>query len=122
MIPAALRQNERLAYTCGRLLALSLWRSRGRYRSGAVIAVLNAYTTELFATRDRAEAFAWSNNLLGRSTYVISPIVLGYTAERVGWGPSVGATSVFALAALALILVWLPETRGRELEDTARVD
>jgi putative MFS transporter len=86
----------------------------------AVLAVLNAYTTELFATRDRAEAFAWSNNLLGRITYVLSPIALGYAADRVGWGVSVGSTALFALGALGLILLWLPETRGRELEDTAK--
>jgi putative MFS transporter len=38
----------------------------------------------------------------------------------VGWGVSVGSTALFALGALGLILLWLPETRGRELEDTAK--
>lgn len=121
VIYGALAAGVAMAYTLRSRAALNVALILAVFGVSAVIAVLNAYTTELFATRDRAEAFAWSNNLLGRSTYVISPIVLGYTAERIGWGPSVGATSVFALAALALILVWLPETRGRELEDTARV-
>lgn len=87
----------------------------------AVVTVLNAYTTELFPTELRADAFAWSNNLLGRVGYVLSPLAIGPLAERYGWGRTVGATAVFPLVALAMILALLPETRGRELEDTARV-
>jgi putative MFS transporter len=36
-----------------------------------------------------------------------------------GWGPTLSVTAIFP--ALALIVIWvvLPETRGRELEDTA---
>ena len=30
-------------------------------------------------------------------------------------------TALFPLLALALIFLWLPETNGRELEDTSRV-
>jgi putative MFS transporter len=33
---------------------------------------------------------------------------------------AVSFTALFALAALALILWFLPETRGRELEETAQ--
>ena len=119
MIYGALALGVALAYTLRARWTLSVALIFAVFGVSAVLAVLNAYTTELFATRDRAEAFAWSNNLLGRTTYVLSPILLGYTAERVGWGASVRATSVFALCALGLILWWLPETSGRELEDTA---
>lgn len=87
----------------------------------AVLTVLNAYTTELFPTTLRADAFAWSNNLLGRVGYVLSPLALGPLAERYGWGRTIGSTAVFPLVALGLILALLPETRGRELEDTARI-
>lgn len=85
----------------------------------AFLPVLNAFTTELFPTEFRADAFAWSNNLLGRIGYVLSPPLVGYFAARHGWGPTVGATAVFPLLALGLILALLPETGGRELEETA---
>lgn len=121
VIYGALAVGVGLAYTLRGGAALNLALVFAVFGVSAVLSVLNAYTTELFATRDRAEAFAWSNNLLGRITYVLSPIAVGYAAEVFGWGPSVGVTALAALAALGLILLWLPETRGRELEDTAKV-
>lgn len=122
VIYGALALGVGLAYTLRGRAGLNVALILAVFGVSAVISVLNAYTTELFATRDRAEAFAWSNNLLGRVTYVLSPIVVGYAAEVFGWGPSVGVTALAALAALGLILLWMPETRGRELEDTARVE
>ncbi|AUX40586.1 MFS transporter [Sorangium cellulosum] len=91
------------------------------FGASGVLPVLNAYTTELFPTHLRSDAVAWSNNLLGRITYILSPIGLGVAAERVGWGRAVSTTAVFPLIALALILWLLPETRGKELEETSRV-
>jgi putative MFS transporter len=91
------------------------------FGAAAVLPALNAFNTELFPTDLRSDAFAWSNNLLGRLGYVTAPIVVGAAAERFGWGPSVAATAVGPLAALALIWLWLPETSGRELEDTAKL-
>ncbi len=90
------------------------------FGGSAVLPVLNAYTTELFPTHLRSDALAWSNNLLGRTAYMLSPVFLGIAAERVGWGPAMSATVIFPLIALGLILWFLPETRGKELEETAR--
>jgi putative MFS transporter len=84
-----------------------------------VLTVLNAFTTELFPTQYRGSAFAWSNNLIGRIGYCVSPIAVGALIPRFGWGTSLAATTVFPLAALILIWFTLPETRGRELEETA---
>jgi MFS transporter, putative metabolite:H+ symporter len=85
----------------------------------ALPAVLNAFTTELFPTGMRGDAFAWSNNLLGRIGYVIAPVLVAQTAASIGWGRAVSFTAVFALVALGLILWFLPETSGRELEETS---
>jgi len=84
-----------------------------------VLTVLNAFTTELFPTEYRGSAFAWSNNVIGRIGYCISPVAVGALIPRFGWGPTLAATTVFPL--LALIVIWfaLPETKGRELEETA---
>lgn len=85
----------------------------------AVLTVLNAFTTELFPTRYRGSAFAVSNNLVGRTAYFLSPLVIGEIAESTGWGLPLRITAVFPMLALVLVWVWLPETTGRELEELA---
>jgi len=84
-----------------------------------VLTVLNAFTTELFPTQYRGAAFAWSNNLIGRIGYCLSPVAVGALIPRFGWGTTLAATTAFPLVALGLIWLSLPETRGRELEETA---
>lgn len=110
---AAYTARGRWALTAALVLAV--------FGASAVLSVLNSYTTELFPTDQRGDAFAWANNLLGRLGYVLSPLALGAAAERVGWGAAVAPTAVFGLVALGIVWVALPETRGRELEDTARL-
>lgn len=91
------------------------------FGASAVLPVLNAFTTELFPTHLRSDAFAWSNNLLGRIGYVLAPAGVGLAAGTYGWGPPVALTAIGPLLALALILWLLPETRGKELEETAAI-
>jgi putative MFS transporter len=91
------------------------------FASSAFLPVLNALTAELFPTDSRADGFAWANNLIGRLGYVLSPLVVGALAERLGWGPVVRWTAVGPLLALALIFLFLPETKGRSLEETAAI-
>jgi putative MFS transporter len=90
------------------------------FASSGVLVVLNTYNTELFPTDMRADAFAWSNNLLGRISYVFSPLFVGFAAREVGFGSAVRPTALMLVVALGLIFALLPETRARELEDTAR--
>jgi putative MFS transporter len=85
----------------------------------AVLPVLNAFTTELFPTELRGDAFAWSNNLLGRVGYVLSPILIGIAAEHWNWGAAVRPTAITPMLALVAIFLLLPETRNRELEETS---
>lgn len=85
----------------------------------SVLSVLNAFTSELFSTELRGDAYAWANNLLGRLSNVISPFFIGAIAAERGWGFTMTATTVGPLLALALIWKLLPETRGKELEETA---
>jgi putative MFS transporter len=91
------------------------------FGASAVLPVLNAYNTELFPTKLRSDAFAWSNNLLGRIGYVVAPAVVGPAAAVWGWGPPVALTALGPMLALGLIVWLLPETRGRELEETAAI-
>ena len=109
------------AYTLHGQAALTGALVLGIFGTSAVLPVLNAYNAELFPTEVRSDAFGWANNLLGRSAYVVAPIFVGLAAERVGWGPAVAATALCPLLALALIWFLLPETKGKELEETAAV-
>lgn len=87
----------------------------------AVLPVLETWTTELFPTDQRGDAFGWANNLLGRQANVWLPPLVGWIAADLGWGPTVAGSAVFLFVALFGIWRWMPETRARELEDTARV-
>lgn len=89
----------------------------------AYLPVLNAYSTELFPTYLRGDAYAWSNNLIGRLSYVGAPLAVAQIVETtgLGYGPVISVTAVFPLLALALVLGLLPETRARELEETSSV-
>jgi MFS transporter, putative metabolite:H+ symporter len=109
------------AYTFETPVALVAALALAIFGASAVLPVLNAYTAELFPTELRSDAFAWSNNLLGRIGYVLSPLAVGLVATEMGWGRAVAATAVFPLIALALIWALLPETSGRDLEDTSAV-
>lgn len=89
----------------------------------AVLAVLNAFTSELFPTDLRGDAFAWTNNLIGRIGYVLSPLMIGVLAEQSNdWGAAIRPTAIFPILALALILWLLPETNQRELEETSLIE
>ena len=107
------------AYTLHSQFALTCALAIGIVGISSTLPVLNAFNAELFPTDLRSDAFAWSNNLLGRIGYVLSPLVVGVAADHFGWGPTIAVTAIFPLLALALILLLLPETTGKELEETA---
>ncbi len=105
--------HGRVELTIGLVLAIA--------GTNAVLPLLNAYTAELFPTEMRADAFAVSNNVLGRIGYVLAPTLVGVVAQRTSWSFAVSCTSLSLLLALALLWKVMPETKGRELEETSRV-
>jgi len=110
-----------LAYTLSGPVGLAIALVIAVFGTNAALPVLNAYTAELFPTEARADAFALANNALGRVGYVLSPAFAGAAAGVFGWGRAMAATSVCMVAALVLIVWLLPETKGRELEETSKV-
>lgn len=110
-----------LAYTQSSVPLLLFAITLAVFGTAAILPILSALNTELFPTHLRGDAFAWSNNLLGRVGYVLAPIAIGGLAQSIGWGPAVASTAVGPLIALAILLRFVPETRGRELEDTAKL-
>lgn len=106
-------------YTFNGVGLLTLALVLGIFSASAYLPILNAFTTELFPTAMRGDGFAWSNNILGRSGYVLSPLIIGYLAQDFGWGPVIRSTAVFPLITLGLIFLFLPETKAKSLEETA---
>lgn len=110
-----------LAYTASSVLTLTVALIVAAIGTNTTLTVLNTFTTELFPTELRAAAFAWTNNLIGRVGYTLSPFLIASFVDDFGFGPVLRWTGIFPIAALVLILIFLPETRGRELEQTAVV-
>jgi MFS transporter, putative metabolite:H+ symporter len=108
------------AYTFWGMAPLLVCMTLGIFGINAVLTVLNTFMTELFPTQVRGNAVAWSNNLIGRIGYCVSPLAIGQVVQQYGWGAPLRATTLFPLLALGLIFLWLPETKARELEDTSR--
>jgi putative MFS transporter len=110
------------AYTFHSFLGLTASLILALAGTTTVLPVLNAWNAELFPTELRADAVAWGNNILGRLGYVLSPIAIGAWAGAVGsYEVPMRVTTVFPLIALVLVLILLPETRAKELEDTSRI-
>jgi MFS family permease len=74
----------------------------------------SAIASELFPTEIRATAMGLSYNL-GRGLSAVAPAVIGLLASRFGFGAAFMLLAAAFLAA-ALLALFLPETKGRQLE------
>ncbi|CDX04659.1 Arabinose efflux permease protein [Desulfitobacterium hafniense] len=70
-------------------------------------------TNELFPTEIRANAMAWSNNIVGRLGQIIVPTAVTTMALWLGLGNATAVAVALPLLSLILILIFLPET-GRK--------
>jgi putative MFS transporter len=108
-----------LAYTDYSSSVLTIGVLLGIAGTTCVLSVVQTITTELFPTDIRAESFGIANSLLGRTAGVLSPLVVGMLSTKLGYGLAVQATGLGPLVAMLLIVLFVPETRGKELEETA---
>jgi putative MFS transporter len=106
-----------LAFTAHGFWVITLGLTGCIFAASAVLPVLNSITLELFPTDVRADGYGWSNNLLGRIGYIAGPALVGALSPRLGIGYATALTGIFPLLALVLILRFIPETGGKELED-----
>jgi putative MFS transporter len=84
------------------------------------LTICGTYTAELFPTRLRASAAAWTNNTLGRLGMVLSPTMVGLLSIPLGGiGPAVSVMGLFPIICAVIVLGFLPETKQRELEVTS---
>lgn len=85
----------------------------------SVWSVAGTLTSELYPTALRATGSAVTNNLIGRFGMILAGWAVG--ALSVAWLGSVGrAVALLACVnflCVPVVLVWIPETRGRALEE-----
>jgi MFS family permease len=75
-------------------------------------------TNELFPTEIRANAMAWSNNIVGRIGQILVPIVVTTLALSLGLGNAAALAVGLPLLSLLLIQIFLPETGKRATNKT----
>ena len=87
------------------------------------LTICSTWTAELFPTRLRASASAWTNNTLGRIGMVLAPTIVGLLATVFGrkglpaLGSAVSFMGLFPFLCAMIVLFFLPETKNRELEE-----
>lgn len=85
------------------------------YFAHGYFSVFGAMLAELFPTRIRASAQGFCYNA-GRLASAAAPVIIGSAAPRYGLGAALAADAMFF--ALGGVLIWfLPETRGRALDE-----
>jgi MFS family permease len=84
--------------------------------------VMGAFATELFPTELRGQATAWIRNVFEIAGYVFGPAIIGILGDHQSGAIGNIGDTVTALMLLQIPMLWfvwrfLPETKGRELED-----
>ncbi len=83
---------------------------------------MGAIATELFPTEVRGQAVAWIRNVFEIAGYVFGPAVVGILGDHQSGaignvGDTVTALMLLQLPTLWLVWRYLPETKGKELEE-----
>ncbi len=82
--------------------------------TNSFLMVASTITNELFPTEVRANAMAWSNNIVGRLGQVLVPSVVGLLSVYMGLANSVAFVVMLPIIAALMIWFLLPETKGNE--------
>lgn len=79
--------------------------------TNSFLIVGSTITNELFPTEIRANATAWTNNILGRLGQVLVPTFIGTLSVAIGLSHAVAVAVLLPLIAAVLIGVFIPETK-----------
>ena len=84
--------------------------------------VMSAFATELFPTEIRGQAAAWIRNVFEIAGYVFGPAVVGILGDHAtgaigNIGDTVTVLMVLQIPTIWLIWKYMPESKGKELEE-----
>ena len=85
----------------------------GFFASGS-FGPMGAFLTELFPSRVRGSGQGFSYNF-GRGIGALFPALVGYLSMHISLGAAIAAFSLSAYLLMIVAVVFLPETRGKEL-------
>jgi fucose permease len=88
----------------------------GLFTSG-IFASIGSFLSELFPTTIRANAQGFSFNV-GRGIGSVFPMLIGYASAKLSLGGAIGVFAATSYVLLFAALLILPETAGRELEES----
>jgi MFS family permease len=86
----------------------------GFFQSG-IVSGMGACFTELFPAQIRASAGGFSYNF-GRGIGALVPAAVGMMSASVGLGQAIGVWAAVSYVLVFVVVVFLPETRNKELE------
>jgi putative MFS transporter len=84
---------------------------------GAANTATHVYASELFPTEIRATGYAWTTNLTGRITEVVTPTVIGLLIYALGISWSIACVAIGPILGAILVMRYAPETMGLTLEE-----
>jgi putative MFS transporter len=84
---------------------------------GAANTATHIYASELFPTEIRATGYAWTTNLTGRITEVVTPTAIGLLILWLGIAWSISVVAIGPILGAILVMRYAPETMGLTLEE-----
>ena len=92
------------------------WMISTVFSFGAANTATHVYASELFPTPIRATGYAWTTNLTGRITEVVTSAIIGVLIYFVGISWSISVVAIGPILGAVLVMKYAPETRGLTLE------
>ena len=105
-----------MLYQDTRLVGQYIWMISTVFSFGAANTATHVYASELFPTSIRATGYAWTTNLTGRITEVVTPAIIGALIYFVGISWSITFVAIGPILGAVLVMKYAPETRGLTLE------
>jgi len=105
-----------MLYQDTRLVGQYFWMISTVFSFGAANTATHVYASELFPTSIRATGYAWTTNLTGRITEVVTPAIIGVLIYFVGISWSITVVAIGPILGAILVMKYAPETRGLTLE------
>lgn len=106
-----------LLYQHTTLFGQYLWMISTVFCFAAANTATHVYASELFPTEIRATGYAWTTNLTGRITEVVTPAAIGLLTLWLGIANSIAVVAIGPVLGGLLVLRYAPETRGLTLEE-----